>query len=763
MSQAHLRLYRWLNQILPHSYTLKFAAISLLVISFAVLVSTIGIQTLSSNRQQLTALVLISHGISYALLILLIWHLLAPVRLVLDLFEAQKQGHALPENLPASYDTAGLLMSKVVGLLTTLESKQQSFDMLFQAIPDGLACFDRDGVCLTVKEPSYFQFVYDAQQLVGKTLIEYYGDTGRSHEYYRQQFWQTGELQTYEFELEVDGQLIFREYRVFALSEQESVTFVRDISEQRRIAKQLEASEATFRTFFEQANTPYVIFHAASAAEATTHTSKHPDSYARPRQQDELAEASDILPGNYLNVPSHLRIISNQALVNFIGRDVWPLKYYNYEAAFKINQRISHPDDLIQEMIYLDEMLAGQRSHYRMEKRFIHTDSSLRWGDINCNITIDDNNNFVMFVSTVQDITETKRAQMILERALREREQSEQKFRTFFEESPTPCVVISVLPPTSQLEDLTNKANNSNMQVVANKAFKAFLGYDTWQLSQVPFKHAYKIAKSISHPEDWELEQAYLQDMLTGTRQHYSMEKRFIHQDGSLRWGTMNSIAMYDAHGKFVTSLATVQDITQIKQAQLELNTTLKQLEQAYEDAVRALGLMLEYRDDETKGHTDRVTDLALRMATALKLSAPEQTALKYGAYLHDIGKIAVPDAILRKASKLTSDEWQHMCQHSELGYKFVRQLSFLPQAARDIVLYHHEKVSGKGYPNGLQGNNIPLLARIFALADVYDALTSKRCYKPAWSHETALQEINALAGSHFDPELVSVFMTIFD
>jgi putative nucleotidyltransferase with HDIG domain len=171
---------------------------------------------------------------------------------------------------------------------------------------------------------------------------------------------------------------------------------------------------------------------------------------------------------------------------------------------------------------------------------------------------------------------------------------------------------------------------------------------------------------------------------------------------------------------------------------------------------------MLEYRDDETKGHTDRVTNLALRMAAALGLNADDHTAMKYGAYLHDIGKIAIPDAILRKPTKLTRQEWQLMHQHPELGYKFVERLSFLPQAARDVVLYHHEKVSGTGYPYGLQGTDIPLLARIFALIDVYDALTSKRCYKSAWSHKTALQEIDALAGDHFDPELVSVFMTIF-
>ncbi|MEM6431930.1 MAG: PAS domain-containing protein, partial [Deinococcota bacterium] len=357
MSQAHLRLYRWLNQILPYSYTLKFAAVSLPVVSFPVLVCILGLQTPASAGQQFMVTVLMSHLLSYAGLIVLIWHLLAPVRFAVNLFEWHQQGEALPENLPASYDTAGQLISKVAGLLASLESKQQSFDMLFQAIPDGLACFDREGVCLTVKEPSYFNFVYDPQKLVGKTLREYYGDLAARHEYYHQQVWQTGELQSYDFELEVDGQVISREYRIVALSDQESVTFVRDVSEQRRIAKRLETNELTFRTFFEQASTPYVIFHAASARDATTSSttpssststkafsttassttasSTTPSSSATASspleatlsdQQDTASVAAPIsadLPvASKLNLPSHLRVISNQAITDFFGRNV---------------------------------------------------------------------------------------------------------------------------------------------------------------------------------------------------------------------------------------------------------------------------------------------------------------------------------------------------------------------------------------------------------------------------------------------------------
>jgi putative nucleotidyltransferase with HDIG domain len=187
-----------------------------------------------------------------------------------------------------------------------------------------------------------------------------------------------------------------------------------------------------------------------------------------------------------------------------------------------------------------------------------------------------------------------------------------------------------------------------------------------------------------------------------------------------------------------------------------------EQAKQAYEDAIHALGLALEHRDDETKGHTDRVTDLALRVADEMGLVDETRDALRRGAYLHDIGKIAISDAVLRKPGKLNDEEWQMMRSHTTIGSDFVAKLTFLPQEARDIVLYHHEKYDGQGYPAQLAGKDIPLLARIFAVVDVYDALTSKRPYKAAWTHEETLAEIQRSAGSHFDPEVVAAFERIF-
>ena len=181
----------------------------------------------------------------------------------------------------------------------------------------------------------------------------------------------------------------------------------------------------------------------------------------------------------------------------------------------------------------------------------------------------------------------------------------------------------------------------------------------------------------------------------------------------------------------------------------------------AKEGAIKALGVAVEFRDAEVKGHTDRVTDLVVRTGEALSLSAELLDALRWGAYLHDLGKVTTPDAILHKPGKLSADEWVVMRRHVEVGHKVAALLPFLPEATLQTILHHHERWDGAGYPHGLSGPEIPLAARVFSVCDVYDALTSDRPYKNAWSHEDALAEIQAQAGRQFDPVVVRAFMTL--
>ncbi len=182
---------------------------------------------------------------------------------------------------------------------------------------------------------------------------------------------------------------------------------------------------------------------------------------------------------------------------------------------------------------------------------------------------------------------------------------------------------------------------------------------------------------------------------------------------------------------------------------------------EAHESALRTLGLFLEARDAETHGHTDRVTQLAVRLGRALQLDESSLCALRWGAYLHDIGKITLPDEVLRWPGPFSPAQRERMRVHVEEGVSLAQQLTFLPKPALDVIAAHHERWDGSGYPLGQRGQNIPLPARIFAVCDVFDALTSNRPYKHAWTPDEALAFVQAASGTHFDPQVVQALMKV--
>ena len=183
-----------------------------------------------------------------------------------------------------------------------------------------------------------------------------------------------------------------------------------------------------------------------------------------------------------------------------------------------------------------------------------------------------------------------------------------------------------------------------------------------------------------------------------------------------------------------------------------------RNLQAANFETLALLGCAVAKRDSDTDEHNYRVTLYALRMAEAIGLDAAGMRALAKGAFLHDVGKIAITDSILLKPGKLTEDEFEIMKTHVRHGLDVVARSTWLSDA-KDVVGCHHEKFDGKGYPNGLSGKDIPLTARIFAVADVFDALTSRRPYKKALSCATALDILMRGRGKHFDPDIVNTFV----
>ena len=180
----------------------------------------------------------------------------------------------------------------------------------------------------------------------------------------------------------------------------------------------------------------------------------------------------------------------------------------------------------------------------------------------------------------------------------------------------------------------------------------------------------------------------------------------------------------------------------------------------AYEETIEGWAYVLDLRDGVTEGHSRRVADLTVKIAKIMGIDDEKLTHIRRGALLHDIGKIAIPDNILLKPGKLTDEEWEIMKKHPTYAYQMLSKVEYLLPAI-DIPLYHHEKWDGSGYPKGLKGEEIPLPARIFAVVDVYDALTSDRPYRKAWTKEEAIEYIKEQSGKKFDPKIVAVFLDI--
>jgi putative nucleotidyltransferase with HDIG domain len=194
-----------------------------------------------------------------------------------------------------------------------------------------------------------------------------------------------------------------------------------------------------------------------------------------------------------------------------------------------------------------------------------------------------------------------------------------------------------------------------------------------------------------------------------------------------------------------------------VEQRTAELDRALNSLEGAYRSTLKALTAALETRDSETHGHSERVVSYSLRLGREYGLNSEQMKSLEFGSLLHDIGKIGVPDSILRKPAKLTEEEWVRMREHPVHGQQILRGIEFLQGAAR-VVAQHHEQWDGTGYPLGLRSEDIDINARIFAVADAFDAITSDRVYRRGKSYEAAAQELDDWAGRQFDPKVVEAF-----
>ena len=294
-----------------------------------------------------------------------------------------------------------------------------------------------------------------------------------------------------------------------------------------------------------------------------------------------------------------------------------------------------------------------------------------------------------------------------------------------------------------------------------NPAWERVLGHTIDELRSRPLLE-------FVHPDDRRTTEIEL-ERLAGGFETIHFRNRYRTAEGSYRWLDWNAHPATES-GEIH---ATARDIT----AQVEAEETLRHQSEHLEETVRArtheleqsrleilqrLAITAEFRDDDTHQHTERVGRTAARIARQLGFENQDVELIRHAAPLHDIGKVGVPDAVLWKPGLLTDDEFEVMKAHVEIGAKILAQGRFpVLNVARTIALSHHERWDGTGYPFGLAGEDIPLVGRITAVADVFDALTHARPYKPAWTIAAAVKEILAQAGKQLDPEVVAAFMRL--
>jgi PAS domain S-box-containing protein len=421
--------------------------------------------------------------------------------------------------------------------------------------------------------------------------------------------------------------------------------------------------------------------------------------------------------------------------VNSIFKYITPTeeKILGYDPSFvkgKYAFDIAHPEDragaeaaLRRSIQYPEELVLVEYRAQRADGSWRHLEVSLK------NLLHEPNIQGI--VCNFRDVTEKKQTTEAIA-------QREAYFRALIENSAEGVVIVDT---------------EGRMRYVAPSESK-LTGYDAESsVGKEIFTHI--------HPDDIPAVQIALEEGLHNPGIARVVQYRIQRKDGEWRYFEATGHSMID-DPHVAGIVINYRDITERKQAEQAIEKHAEMLTQAYDNTLAGWARALELRDELTEGHTRRVTELTLELARTMHIPENELAHIRRGALLHDIGKMGIPDSILHKPGALTASEQRIMQLHPQYAYEMMSLIPFL-SSALDIPYCHHEKWDGSGYPRGLMGEEIPLAARIFAVVDVWDAVTTDRPYRKAWSREKARAHIIKNSGAYFDPAIVEKFLTLID
>ena len=304
--------------------------------------------------------------------------------------------------------------------------------------------------------------------------------------------------------------------------------------------------------------------------------------------------------------------------------------------------------------------------------------------------------------------------------------------------------------------DMITRLSTTGQMLYVSPACKTILGYTPEELAETS-------SFDIIHEEDRQNVKNLFTGKLFDAARDATVTYRAQHKNGSYVWLETSAHAIIDRiSGVIIEVHSASRDITERKKGEEALQDAHKHLQEAYERTIEGWVRALDLRDRETEGHTQRVTELTLKVAQTLGFSEQELSHIRRGALLHDMGKMAIPDEILQKRGPLNELEWEKMRRHPVYAYEMLSPITYLLPAL-DIPFCHHERWNGSGYPRGLKGTDIPLVARLFAIVDVWDALCSDRPYRKKLPQKEVVAYLREKSGQLFEPRLVDVFLSVIE